>query len=460
MRTAGKNAMHASSNRQLWLGLLLAVLVTLSRLPFLNAGYGENVDAWRVARAARHLAQTGSYEVSRFPGYPVHEITSSFFRSFGAVGLNGLSAAFSIAAVLAIWLIARRLRCRPSFLVALAFAATPVFYVNSVTAKDYVWAIAFVLWAFYAALGGRSVLCGLLLGLAIGCRITSGAMFIPLAMVLCGASESKLPWKTLVKFAVCAGVTACVAFLPVWMHYGRGFFTFYENHERPDLMTIWLRGSVEVWGAFGLAGLLVLLLAAIFGRFISQPTEKPAPAANRMAIPALVTIVAIYLVAYFRLPDQAGYLIPIVPALLLLGSRFAPSPAVALECVCFLLAPWIDFSQAGFCAGAIIADHRARLQNLQSIERFAQATEKALPGRNTVVVGAWEPIIGELPVSAGTHNRYVYLLSAAEAEALTDRGEGIAYASDTVRAFNIRVAKLDLAKHGARNVRQILVGVP
>lgn len=452
--------MHALSNRTLWLGILLAVLVTLSRLPFLNAGYGENVDAWRVARAARHLAQTGSYEVSRFPGYPVHEITSSFFRSFGAVGLNGWSAAFSIAAVLAIWLIARRLRCRPSFLVALAFAATPVFYVNSVTAKDYVWAIAFALWAFYAALGGRSILCGLLLGLAVGCRITSGAMFIPLAMVLCGAVESKPPWKTLVPFAVCAGVTACLAFLPVWMRYGRGFFTFYENHDRPDLMTTWLRGSFEVWGAFGLAGLLILLLVAISARFVLQSTERPSPAANRMALPALVTIIVVYLAAYFRLPDQAGYLIPIIPALLLLGSRFAPSPAVALACLCVLLAPWIDFCKAGFCAGAIIADHRARLQNLQSIERFVQMTEKALPGRNTVVVGGWEPIIGELPIAVGTHNRYVYLLSAAEAEALIQQGEGLAYASDTVRVFNIRAARVDLTSYGARNVRQILLGRP
>jgi hypothetical protein len=33
-----------------------------------------NVDAWRVARVARQLSETGLYEVSRFPGYPVQEI--------------------------------------------------------------------------------------------------------------------------------------------------------------------------------------------------------------------------------------------------------------------------------------------------------------------------------------------------------------------------------------------------
>ncbi|MEP6937397.1 MAG: hypothetical protein ABI871_04945, partial [Chthoniobacterales bacterium] len=59
--------------------ILMLVGVALSRLPFLDAGYGVNVDAWRVARAARHIAQTGEYEASRFPGYPVHEIVCSWF---------------------------------------------------------------------------------------------------------------------------------------------------------------------------------------------------------------------------------------------------------------------------------------------------------------------------------------------------------------------------------------------
>ncbi|MEO5720840.1 MAG: glycosyltransferase family 39 protein, partial [Chthoniobacterales bacterium] len=235
----------------------------MSRVPFLSAGYGENVDAWRVARAARQIAQTHVYEVSRFPGYPVHEITCAFVRSFGAVGLNALSAVFSVAAVIAAWLVARRLECRDAFLLALALAATPVFFLNSVTAKDYVWAIAFVLWAFYAALERRPILCGVLLGLAIGCRITSGAMIVPLAMVLYGAAERK-PWRTvIIPLGLCAGFTAALMFLPVWIRYGREFFTFYDAHDRPDAATILLRGSTEVWGAVGLAGLAIVLGGAI-----------------------------------------------------------------------------------------------------------------------------------------------------------------------------------------------------
>jgi hypothetical protein len=53
---------------------LALAAVALSRLAFLTPGYGVNVDAWRVARVARQLSETGIYEVSRFPGYPVQEI--------------------------------------------------------------------------------------------------------------------------------------------------------------------------------------------------------------------------------------------------------------------------------------------------------------------------------------------------------------------------------------------------
>lgn len=105
---------HTVNARARYACMLMLVCVALSQLPFLDAGYGMHVDAWRVARAGRHIAQTGEYEVSRFPGYPVHEIVFSCFWKGGPVASNALSAAFSLATVLATWLIARRLQCRDS----------------------------------------------------------------------------------------------------------------------------------------------------------------------------------------------------------------------------------------------------------------------------------------------------------------------------------------------------------
>src|SRR5882762_3388166 len=92
--------------------IALFALVLASRFPFLDAGYGANVDAWRVARAARDIATTGEYSVSRFPGYPVQEIVCSWFWNGGPIMLNGLTALFSAAVATTFAAIARELTFR------------------------------------------------------------------------------------------------------------------------------------------------------------------------------------------------------------------------------------------------------------------------------------------------------------------------------------------------------------
>src|SRR5580658_9355025 len=77
---------------------LLVLAVLLTRLPFLGAGYGLHADNWRVALAARHISETGVYEASRMPGYPVQEYVCSLFWRTGPWGLNFLDALFCAAA--------------------------------------------------------------------------------------------------------------------------------------------------------------------------------------------------------------------------------------------------------------------------------------------------------------------------------------------------------------------------
>ena len=70
-----------------WFAALFAV-VLLSRLPFVGVEYGREFDAWRVARAAQHIAETGEYETSRAPGYPVQEIVCSLIWRGGPRALD------------------------------------------------------------------------------------------------------------------------------------------------------------------------------------------------------------------------------------------------------------------------------------------------------------------------------------------------------------------------------------
>ena len=73
--------------------LLLTLLVLLSRLPFLNAGYGVEEDSWGIAVAAYHTQLYGIMEASRLPGHPVNEFIYSIFWGYGPWLFNFFSAA-------------------------------------------------------------------------------------------------------------------------------------------------------------------------------------------------------------------------------------------------------------------------------------------------------------------------------------------------------------------------------
>jgi len=47
---------------------IFVIIYWLTRIPFLNMGYGLDSDAWRIVRAAQHWNATGEYEMSRYPG--------------------------------------------------------------------------------------------------------------------------------------------------------------------------------------------------------------------------------------------------------------------------------------------------------------------------------------------------------------------------------------------------------
>src|SRR5678810_506663 len=121
-------------NRRVW---AVAAIVFASRLPFLGPGYGVDADAWLVAWAGRAIAQTGHYEASRLPGYPLHEYATALIWPWGSCLANTLTAVFSAAAAACFALVLRRLGSRDDVLAALALASAPVIYIASVVGMDY-----------------------------------------------------------------------------------------------------------------------------------------------------------------------------------------------------------------------------------------------------------------------------------------------------------------------------------
>ena len=164
-------------------------------------------------------------------------------------------------------------------------------------------------------------------------------------------------------------------------------------------------------------------------------------------------------VAYLRLPDQAAYLLPIVPAFLFIAARSFPRPLFQLACIGLLFSAWIDFSPAGLHPGSIFSDHEERQKTLSDVTRFVRFAEEVLPGRNVVVVGGWQPMIDLLEPREKLHNDYRGLLSQRELQEARSAGSQVAYAGEMIRAFNFRTTGLDLAQAGGVDLRKLRIAM-
>ena len=371
---------------------LVAALVVLSRIPFLSAGYGVDFDAWRVAGAARTIATTHVYTAARLPGNPVHEVVCAMLLPGGHIALNTATALFSGMAAAFFALSVRVLGGKDYALAGLALAFTPVVFISSTATMDYVWALAFTMGSLYFILIGRPLLAGLMLGGAIGCRLTSGAMLIPLGIMLAGR-ERTAGSSSLCKFVLGACFVAAVAFTPVVLRYGWGFLRFFDN-GRPAFVEAARRATEEVWGRVGFLALVAATFSLVFSRRSQPGVTSIPPAQGRGVVAAWLTAIGLYAVAFFRLPIEAGYLIPAVPFVILLVGRLARRRVFIVVCVALLVSPFVGITRTGLGSGPVLLDRESRLARMGFVNRVL-ATGNILPGRNLVIVGGWLPQIQE-----------------------------------------------------------------
>jgi hypothetical protein len=447
------------TTRSAWLGvnsgkallLLLLAVVLLSRLPFLGAGYGLHWDAWGNAKMAGEIAETGQYTMARRPGAPVYELTSALFSWGGPWALNGLSTLGGIACVWIFAVLARTYQCRDWLLAASAFAFSPVMYVNSVTAKDFTFACALVLLSALLIVKNRPVAAGVPLGLAMGCRLTSGVMALPLALMLLGRLPEEKRFKQLVWLALTSAAVVLIAFIPVFLTYGFAFLSYLAPESGPQLVygvyypswrAVLHRGTVEVWGMAGSIGLAFAIVGALVVR---RGTRSIGDTPTRDLI-AWGLVILIYAILYVAFPDQAGYFLPAVPFTILLLARLSPRWLFQAFCILTILAAFVDFKNGAPAAGAIFQDRAERLRTIENVRNF-YSYARTIPGRNVFVIGAFYHGIGLIaPESKNGH--FAYLLNEKE---LADylKGGFTIYYLPAMRQFEYDVHGIDLAQHGA-----------
>jgi hypothetical protein len=304
---------HEQRDRLLF-GALLALLI-LTRIPLLSRGYGADGDAWRVARSAWTLWTTGHYEVSRFPGFPLHELLMA-----PVVGIGGAliaNAATLIASLLTLlaWRSLTIHTTRHPLLLVATFALTPLIMVNSACTMDYVWSLLCILLSLRSAQQGSVLKSGIWTGLAAGFRLPNIVAVLPVAVLLFGRSRKEGSIAAYVSTAI---VTAFAAFLPVFVTYGlhgwlEGLSSQFSGTSLPFADHL-LLGTYRGMYALGLLPAAVALTIVIRGR--KQFMAEPDPLV-RSSLTGILTFTGLF----FLFPFQREYIIPIIPFLLICLDR-------------------------------------------------------------------------------------------------------------------------------------------
>jgi len=447
---AGPGQPAASAHERLLL-IVAALAVLLTRLPWIGAGYGSDPDAYRVVIAARQIVRTGQYQASRLPGYPVYEYLTALTAWSPPWVSNALTALASVAAFVFFALIARAFGVRRYPLLALAFAMTPVTYISSSCTIDYMPALAAQLAATYAVLRGRPLLAGMLLGIAVGCRITAGALALPLCLWMLLNGERWRALRQCLAFGITLLAVCVLCFMPVWRRYGTDFFAFYDNGWYPPLDVVFSRALPLVWGVLGVAALAALLCALPF--YYRYARRALALARTRHALWMALAAIVLYLIAYLRLPDEAGYLVPAVPFVLLAIALLTPPWASGTLAAALLVSSWVGFEHGvPSLDSPIVEDHLVRASQQQSTAAVLDAVAR-LPGHATIICGWALPRItlaldGEWQ---GPH-QYIYLVeNPADYQHYLAEGRDLYYLPG-VDLYESQAHDLELAQLGARQL--------
>jgi Glycosyltransferase family 87 len=301
-RVADRSASPGLSERA-----LLAITAAVA-LPIFWLGYGTDIDVGDVLLAGDRI-RNGDYAPSRNPGVPVVETIVGLLDPVGGHILVNLATVGALAfTVVGIARLVRAWGHDNGDLVALAFLASPVTLIAGTSTGDFIWALGFFVWGALVHLRSRSLLAGVLFGLAIGSRSTT--LLLVVAFLVADGWDRAHRSRCLTTAAVALPLGAAL-FIPSWLAYDRSFGFLTATEGWRGFANNVGRLAVKNYAAAGLALIVVVALALpALVRSLRRWTTDPL---LRFAVLGLVVTEALF----FVVPWKLAHLIPGLMALVL-----------------------------------------------------------------------------------------------------------------------------------------------
>ena len=292
-------------------GLSERALVTITAalaLPIFWLGYGTDIDVGQVLLAGDRI-RNGDYAPSRNPGVPVVETIVGLLDPVGGHILVNLATVGALAfTIVGTARLVRAWGHDNGDLVALALLASPVTLIAGTSTGDFIWALAFFVWGALTHLQGRSVLAGVLFGLAIGSRSTT--LLLVAAFLVADGWDRAHRRRCLTTAAVALPLGAAL-FVPSWLSYDRTFEFLNATEGWGGFANNVGRLAVKNYAAAGLA--LVVVVALAVPALVRSLRRWYADPLLRFAVLGLVVTEALF----FLVPWKLAHLIPCLMALVL-----------------------------------------------------------------------------------------------------------------------------------------------
>jgi hypothetical protein len=286
----------------------LVAITAAVTLPIFWLGYGTDIDVGDVLLAGDRI-RNGDYAPSRNPGVPVVETIVGLLDPVGGHFLVNLATVGALAfTVVGVARLVRAWGHDNGDLVALAFLASPVTLIAGTSTGDFIWALAFFVWGALAHLRSRSLLAGVLFGLALGSR--SSTLLLVVAFLVADGWDGAHRRRCLATAALALPLGAAF-FIPSWLSYHRSFEFLTATAGWRGFANNVGRLAVKNYAAAGLA--LVVVVALAVPALVRSLRHWKADPMLRFAVLGLVVTE----VLFFLVPWKLAHLIPCLMALVL-----------------------------------------------------------------------------------------------------------------------------------------------
>lgn len=378
--------------------VILSILFFLSRLPLLNLGFGLDSDAWRVANSAFDLYFNHIYHVSRFPGYPLHELINSLVINYGWIATNSLTVIVSFISVIAFARLLNLLGEKNKGLLVLGYVFLPILWINSANTMDYMWGLAFILLSWLFIIKKRYIYAGLFISFAIGTRITNAVFIIPFLYFI-WSNDRNL--QNIYKFLLTVSLLSIVLYSPLFFKYGISFFKYYPGKLALYIIFARLIGEFGVLTLlFGLA-LLPLCLRKIISGSVNNFENK-----------FLLTSIFLIFVIFIFVPHEPEYLIPAIPFGLILLNRLVSKRLIITFLIISLsysvisvnfnplnITHSFDISRGEICENIV-----KRKDTIRFVRKIMNAK---VDEQSVIIVGWYLPYITYLHKTDGKNNKNI-----------------------------------------------------